>query len=135
MAKKLALKSFRLKNFKAIKDSGDVKFTPLTVLIGDNGSGKSSLVEGLQTYQSIAKNGLVTALKQFGGFTKICNSFDQSVASSGIDGDSTALNCIEFRVCYHTNQDHCAERNVVESGRSQVIVATHSPYLLDLLPL
>jgi len=109
MAKKLALKSFRLKNFKAIKDSGDVKFTPLTVLIGDNGSGKSSLVEGLQTYQSIVKNGLVTALKQFGGFTKICNSFDQSVASSGIDGDSTALNCIEFRVCYHTNQDHCAE--------------------------
>ena len=26
-------------------------------------------------------------------------------------------------------------RNVVESGRSQVIVTTHSPYLLDLLPL
>ena len=26
-------------------------------------------------------------------------------------------------------------RDVVESGRSQVIVTTHSPYLLDLLPL
>ena len=26
-------------------------------------------------------------------------------------------------------------RNVVESGRSQVIVTTHSPYFLDLLPL
>ena len=26
-------------------------------------------------------------------------------------------------------------RNLVESGRSQVIVTTHSPYLLDLLPL
>ena len=57
MAKNLALKSFRLKNFKAIRDSGVVKFTPLTVLIGDNGSGKSSLVEGLSTYQRIVTKG------------------------------------------------------------------------------
>ena len=113
MAKKLPLKSFHVKNFKAIRDSGIVRFTPLTVLIGDNGSGKSSLVEGLQTYQSIVKNGLVTALKQFGGFTKICNSINQSVANSGIDGDRTALNCIEFRVCYHTEQNHCAEMRLM----------------------
>ena len=127
MSNELALKSFRLKNFKAIRDSGVVKFTPLTVLIGDNGSGKSSLVEGLQTYQSIVKNGLVTALKQFGGFTKICNSFDQSVASSRIVGDSTALNCIEFRVCYHTNQDHCAEmRLTYDALRFQPLIERES---------
>lgn len=73
MAKSLALKSFRLKNFKAIQDSGVVKFTPLTVLIGDNGSGKSSLVEGLQTYQKIVADGLDEAMQTWGGFENVTN--------------------------------------------------------------
>ena len=73
MAKKLALKSFRLKNFKAIRDSGVVDFTPLTVLIGDNGSGKSSLVEGLQTYQRIVSDGLDEAMQMWRGFEYIIN--------------------------------------------------------------
>ena len=73
MAKNPALKSFRLKNFKAIRDSGVVKFTPLTVLIGDNGSGKSSLVEGLQTYQRIVTDGLDEAMQMWRGFEYIIN--------------------------------------------------------------
>ena len=35
----------RLKNFKAVRDSGEISFTPLTVFIGNNGSGKSSVIE------------------------------------------------------------------------------------------
>lgn len=31
------LRSFRLRNFKAIQDSGTVRFTPLTVFIGNKG--------------------------------------------------------------------------------------------------
>ena len=73
MANKLALKSFRLKNFKAIQDSKLVKFTPLTVLIGDNGSGKSSLVEGLQTYQRIVADELDDAMQMWRGFEYIIN--------------------------------------------------------------
>ena len=73
MARKLALKSFRLRNFKAIRDSGVVKFTPLTVLIGDNGSGKSSLIEGLQTYQRIAADGLDEAMQMWRGFENVHN--------------------------------------------------------------
>ena len=73
MAKKLPLKSFRLKNFKAIRDSGVVKFTPLTVLIGDNGSGKSSLIDGLRTYQQIAIRRLGEIFNEWGGFENVCN--------------------------------------------------------------
>ena len=40
-AKTTRLDSIRVQNFKAIHDSGTVKLTPLTVLIGNNGSGKS----------------------------------------------------------------------------------------------
>jgi len=49
MKPKWFIDSVRLRNFKAIRDSGVVKLTPLTVLIGNNGSGKSSLVEALLT--------------------------------------------------------------------------------------
>ena len=51
-SEKLWLQSVRVRNFKAIVDSKAVKLGPLTVFIGNNGSGKSSLVEALETYQT-----------------------------------------------------------------------------------
>ena len=36
------LRSFKLKNFKAVRDSGILRFTPLTVFIGNNGGGLST---------------------------------------------------------------------------------------------
>jgi len=45
MKPKLSLSSFCLKNFKAVQDSKTIKFTPLTAFVGNNGSGKSSIVE------------------------------------------------------------------------------------------
>lgn len=69
----LLLRSFRLKNFKAIRDSGEVHFTPLTVFIGSNGSGKSSLVEGLQAFQDITTRGLDEAMNRWRGFEHVHN--------------------------------------------------------------
>jgi len=66
----LAIKSFRVKNFKAILDSGTVEFSPLTVLIGNNGSGKSSFIEGLETYQIIIKQG---SMNRWRGFEHVRN--------------------------------------------------------------
>ena len=71
--KPLAVRSFRLRNFKAVRDSGVVKFTPFTVLIGNNGSGKSSLIEGLETFQTIATQGLDEAIERWRGFEFIWN--------------------------------------------------------------
>ncbi|MBF0555794.1 MAG: AAA family ATPase [Nitrospirae bacterium] len=70
---KLALNTFRLKNFKAVKDSKVIKFTPLTVFIGNNGSGKSSIIEGLETFQSIALNGLDKAMEPWKGIEHIAH--------------------------------------------------------------
>lgn len=69
----LAVKKFRVKNFKAIWDSGTVELEPLTVLIGNNGSGKSSFIEGLETYQSILKHGLDVAMNRWQGFEQVRN--------------------------------------------------------------
>lgn len=66
--KSLTLESFRLKNFKAVQDSGDVTFTPLTVFIGNNGSGKSSLIEGLRTFRNVSQDDLVEVMEDFHGY-------------------------------------------------------------------
>lgn len=96
MANKLPLKSFRLKNFKAIRESVIVEFTPLTVLVGDNGSGKSSLIEGLQTYQRIVTDGLDAAMGMWRGFEYVTNPHLHRGGTS--NPESPKINPIEFEV-------------------------------------
>ena len=67
------LRSFRVENFKAIEKSGAVQFTPLTVIIGNNGSGKSSLIEGIETYRAIVCDGLDAAMGSWYGMGHIWN--------------------------------------------------------------
>lgn len=69
----LPLKKFRLCSFKAVQDSGELELTPLTVFIGDNGSGKSSLLEGLETLQAIVTQDLDHALQPWRGFEYLWN--------------------------------------------------------------
>ena len=66
-SKILRLESVRIRNFKAIVDSRTVVLGPLTVFIGHNGSGKSSLIEGLETYQAIVTDGLDSAMQRWLG--------------------------------------------------------------------
>ena len=73
MKGKLSLLSFRVKHFKAVQDSKTIKFTPLTAFIGNNGSGKSSIVEGLETLQTLSLHGLDAAMVPWHGFEHIWN--------------------------------------------------------------
>lgn len=41
------LKEIRIKNFKSLRDSGNLEIRPLTLLVGPNSSGKSSLIQFL----------------------------------------------------------------------------------------
>ena len=67
----MTLQSVRVRNFKAIVDSRTVRFGPLTAFIGHNGSGKSSLIEALETYQSILADGLDLAMQHWLGMEHV----------------------------------------------------------------
>jgi predicted ATPase len=41
------LKSLRIKNFKAWKDTGEIRLAPITVFFGGNSAGKTSLLQFL----------------------------------------------------------------------------------------
>ncbi|MDD5033894.1 MAG: AAA family ATPase [Methylococcaceae bacterium] len=63
----MRLQSFRIRNFKAIVDSKVVRLGPLTAFIGNNGAGKSSLIEAIETYQAILRDGLDMAMQRWLG--------------------------------------------------------------------
>src|SRR5579859_6652345 len=88
------LETFRLKNFKAVRDSGEVRFTPLTALVGYNGSGKSSLIDGLQTFREIVVSGLDRAQSRWGGYEYIFNPPLQPVERT--NGRRPKISPIEF---------------------------------------
>jgi predicted ATPase len=94
----LAVSQFRLKNFKAIRDTGAIRFTPLTVFIGNNGVGKSSIVEGLETLQAIATQGLDAAMQRWHGFEYIHNQAAQLKMRSAPDGTEYSLNPITMDI-------------------------------------
>jgi predicted ATPase len=99
------LKSIKLRNFKAIRDSKAIRLTPLTVLIGNNGSGKSSVIEGLETYQTIVTSGLDAAMVPWRGFEYIRNQAVSRKLQS-VNGDRPyQTNPVEFNLLWQNYRD------------------------------
>lgn len=67
------LRSFHVENFKAVQDSGTVSFGWLTAFIGNNGVGKSSLIEALETFRDIVLDGVDPAFRRWRGFEHVLN--------------------------------------------------------------
>ena len=67
MTERFSLNKIAIRHFKAVRQSGEVELTPLTVFIGNNGSGKSSLIEGLEAYSDIVVKGLDDAFERWLG--------------------------------------------------------------------
>jgi len=63
----MTMRWVRVQNFKAIVDSRRVLLGPLTAMVGNNGSGKSSLIEALETWQAVVHSGLDSAMGRWLG--------------------------------------------------------------------
>ena len=89
-----AVTSLRVKNFKAIRDSGELKLTPLTVFVGNNGVGKSSVIEALEAIHTMAWVGLDAAIdERWRGFDYIRN---RSTLTGGPEGAAALVVAVAF---------------------------------------
>lgn len=80
----ILLKSIRLTNFKGFRDTGSLRLSPITILVGPNSAGKSSLLEALamlsQTLQDTRNADTVLEpdgyLTRLGSFPEMINGHD-----------------------------------------------------------
>lgn len=79
------LKSWSIKNFKPIVDSGELELAPVTILAGRNSSGKSSLLQSILMIAQTLSNRLLDRpllpnerLVQLGTFEDILSEFSNS---------------------------------------------------------
>jgi len=102
-----------IKNFKAIQ-SATIKLSDISVFVGNNGSGKSSVIEALQTLQNVLLHGLSAGFNErWFGLEHIRNTS----ANAKVSGKKLFENDIEielqgkiesekykYKVCFNTNR-------------------------------
>lgn len=120
----MSLQSLRIRNFKAVVDSKTVKLGPLTAFIGNNGAGKSSLIEALETYQAIVRDGLDIAMQRWLGIEHVRHKAQEAKERMG-----QLVNPISFelalgesprkvrRLSMTVNNDPAANRMLIASER------------------
>ena len=74
----MQIKSITVENFKALRKPGLVRLKALSVIIGNNGSGKSSLLEAVETFRSVLLDGVDAAMEHWQGFEHIRHKAAQS---------------------------------------------------------
>jgi len=80
------INSIRIRNFKSLKDSGRIDIRPLTILVGPNNSGKSSVLQALmllkQSVESAGTDPIILHGKymNFGSFEEII--FNQNIKNN-----------------------------------------------------
>jgi predicted ATPase len=112
-------KSMRLKNFKAYKDSGEVPLAPLTIIVGANNSGKSTLFHGLLALAQTVRGGdhgwgprLVTrGLVDLNGFNDIVHGGVQKKQ-------------LPIQISINLDAKSAIPRTVTDNGRRQLVKFT-----------
>ena len=98
MKERFRLDKVAIENFKAVTRSGELSLTPLTVFIGNNGAGKSSLIEGLEAYCDLVLDGADAAFAQWFGVEHVWNKQASHRLKTGRKLGQTYENPIVFRL-------------------------------------
>ncbi|WHP39119.1 MAG: AAA family ATPase [Mollicutes bacterium] len=81
------LKTIRIKNFRSIQDSGEISLTSgITILVGQNESGKTSILEAINYFGNFFTNGFIR--KPFLGE----NNFDEPFVDYELNADLVLQN-------------------------------------------
>jgi len=121
--KKPPLRTFRTENFKAIRDSGRIQFDWLTVFIGNNGVGKSSLVEALETYRDVVLDGVDRAFQRWRGFEHALNKSSKRNLKQFLVTRSKFTQPMKFRSHWHwQGKDLRCQQSITQGGNDSLFI-------------
>ena len=80
----MELKSFRVRNFRSINDSGEIEVSRITALLGRNESGKSNILRALHSLNPASGFTKLKPIKDFPRHRKLseCTDWTTVVAST-----------------------------------------------------
>lgn len=117
---RLPLRECRIRNFKAVRDSGLLRLGPLTALIGNNGSGKSSVIEALEALKTLVLDGADAAMRPWHG---VEHAWNKAAQRTGARKGRTSAECakgISVYVSGRSGNDRLKARVVVEAEDEHV---------------
>jgi predicted ATPase len=128
------LQKVKVRNFKAIRDSGRLVLTPLTVLIGNNGSGKSSLIEALETLRAFVVHDLNAAMQMWRGIEHVRNKSTPRQTRFSKEGVERSSKPIEFSISGRLGKDRFTGTSVInERGKENVLFVENESVRLGVL--
>ncbi len=128
------LRSFRTENFKAIQDSGTVNFGWLTVFIGNNGSGKSSLVEALETFRDVVLDGVDPAFRRWRGFEHVLNKSHERKLLERLDHRPGYSHPMKFRLDWKEFRKELKFQQSITQGPGRNTVFIQQEQILQRRP-
>jgi len=118
------IKTLRLKNFKAFKDTGDIELKPITVLAGPNSAGKSSILQSLLLLKQTLISDLRVALNLDGEYLQASSISDLTF------GKPLPNRCkISYKMCMITNiPDWAVDKyfSIIDASKSKTNPELHS---------
>jgi hypothetical protein len=91
------MKSFRVKNLRSVADSGVVELRPITIIVGKNSSGKSTLTRVLPLLKQSVEVSTSGPILWYGDYVDF-GSIETALRKSGVEGDSASHVSFEFNV-------------------------------------
>ena len=109
------LRDCRIRNFKAVRDSGLLRFGALTAFIGNNGSGKSSVIEALEALKTLVLDGADAAMRPWHG---VEHAWNKAAQRTGARKGRTSAECpkgISVYVSGQSGNDRLRARVILEA--------------------
>jgi predicted ATPase len=73
------MKSIRIQNLRSLQDTGNIELRPITILLGENSSGKSTFLRSFPLFRQSQSTSITGPLLWFGQFVDF-GSFDESIS-------------------------------------------------------
>ena len=111
------------KNYRSLKDI-QLTLEPLTVLVGENGAGKSNLVDVLRFLSDALLFGLDVAVFQRMGINQLCRWVSEEVETEIELGISLRLPTLEAQYCLVLGKSHPQRRTGAYEVKTERCVVT-----------